>query len=166
MTSNPYNSNRSHQAYKSARGTASQMQQLIMLYEGAIKYVTQAKKAIENHKFDERFNLIDNATSIINGLRTLLDHDTHKEVATALDNYYNTLENRLIHIQCFDSLDACDATIRDLKTMRNAWLEVQEQFEDTKDSSALSSISDEDLQRATQIAQQSQTANIELNELA
>jgi flagellar protein FliS len=116
---NPYNS------YQRATQATSEIQQVIMLYEGVINYIEQAKEAIRERNFEKRYNLISKATAIINGLASCLDFsDSTQETAKALDEFYQSIDMQLLLVHSSDSLEACDTIIDSLRTMLQAWKDI------------------------------------------
>ncbi|MDA0782726.1 MAG: flagellar export chaperone FliS [Rickettsiales bacterium] len=121
-----YNKNHFN-AYQRASETVSEVRQVIMLYEGAINFIEQAKEAIQEQNYEKRYNLINKAIAIVTGLNSCLEfNDETSEVATALDEYYQSLDMRLLYINTNDSIKECDGVIGDLRVMLDAWRDVEE----------------------------------------
>ena len=117
-----------YNSYQRANQTISEIKQLIMLYEGAINFIEQAKQAIDENDFEKRFNLINKAIAIINGLNSCLEfNEATNDTSKALDTFYQEIDMRLLYIQCNNSKDSCDSVIRDLKTMLNAWVDIEKE---------------------------------------
>jgi flagellar protein FliS len=117
--------NDQYNAYQKANQTVSEIQQVIMLYEGAINFIEQAKEAIIEKNYEKRYNLINKAIAIVTGLNSCLDfNDETNDVANALDQYYQSLDMRLLYIQCDNNIDSCNEVIEDLRVMLNAWKDV------------------------------------------
>lgn len=126
-------------AYHKANETVSEINQVIMLYEGAINFIEQAKEAIAEKNYEKRYNLINKAISIITGLNSCLSfNEQTDEVAKALDQYYQSIDMRLLYIQCDNSIDSCNKVIEDLRVMLNAWKDVakENKTSDQEDSSS------------------------------
>lgn len=116
-----------YSAYQEANTTVDQVQQVVMLYDGAINFVKQAKDAIVEKNYEKRYNLINKAIAIVTGLNSCLNFtEETNETAKALDEFYSMIDMRLLYIQCDDSLESCDKVISSLKRMRDAWLDVAE----------------------------------------
>ena len=158
-----YNAN--YEAYQQANQTIDQLQQVIMLYEGAIGFVKKAKEAIEAQDFQERYNMIERVLKITAALTSELEfNEQTNETAQALDNYYQGLEQRLLNIQCTDSLEDCDSVIRDLNVMLNAWRQVsqaptEKATDQLSDSEASSENEDQPQQTANEETRQPTTQN-------
>ena len=126
-----YNKNH-YGAYQQASHAASEIRQVIMLYEGAINFIEQAKEAIDEKNYEKRYNLINKAISIVTGLNSCLNFDDEnaKDTSEALDQYYQEIDMRLLYVQCDNSKESCDAIIEDLRVMLNAWRDVERETED------------------------------------
>lgn len=113
-------------AYQQSSDTVNQVAQIVMLYDGAINFIKQAKEAIIEKNYEKRYNLINKAIAIVTGLNSCLNFtDETQETAKALDDFYSMIDMRLLYIQCDDSIESCDKVIGDLRVMREAWAEVE-----------------------------------------
>ncbi len=75
--------------------TQSKGRLIVMLYDGAIKFMRLAIKEMEmdNHELKGRY--INKAQDIINELNAVLDMDAGGEIATNLRKLYRFMSNRL-----------------------------------------------------------------------
>lgn len=113
--------------YTSANhATENKARQVVMLYDGAINYVNKVKFALENNDIETRYNFIEKATNIINGLQASLDFEKGGEIAKLLDDYYFSIYMRLTSINFSNNIEICESVIKELKMMRDAWVEVEE----------------------------------------
>lgn len=111
--------------YQHAAETVNELMQVVMLYEGAINFIEQAKVAIEEKNFEKRYNLINKAIAIVTGLNSCLDfNENTNDTAKALDDYYQSIDMRLLYINTNDSIDDCNGVIADLKVMLNVWRDI------------------------------------------
>lgn len=115
--------NQGYNAYTNSIESNTHFDQLIMLYDGAIKYVVQAKDALENQEYDKRFNLLNRASSIIHGLRECLDLEKGGETAEALSQAYHDLDIQIIFSTTSDNPEVYDKVIDKLKQLRDSWEE-------------------------------------------
>ena len=119
MSMNGYN------AYKATTAaTVSKTRQVVMLYEGAVKFMQQAKLAIEERRIEDRFNLCNKVHDILFGLQGALDFDQGGQVAEMLNEFYGDLLYLLMNVQQSDSLDDCQQIIDQLQEMLAAWRQV------------------------------------------
>lgn len=95
-----------------------------MLYDGIIRFVQQARGAIEEHRIEDRFNLLVKASQVVMGLQACLDFEQGGDAARALYDFYSSIDTKLMEIHRTNSVEDCDAVIEDLKNMRSLWQEI------------------------------------------
>jgi flagellar protein FliS len=76
--------------------TASKEQLLIMLYDGAIRFVRQARFAIEESRVTDKVNAIGRAMAIISEFSNTLDHKIGGEIAADLGRLYDFMLRELV----------------------------------------------------------------------
>lgn len=113
-----------YQAYSQATQTVAPSRQIVLLYDGVIRSIQQAKEAISEKRIEDRYNLLLKATDLVGGLQGCLDFDKGGEIAKVLYSYYAGIEARLFTIQRSNSVSDCDLVISDLKQMRDAWADI------------------------------------------
>jgi len=113
-----------YQAYAVATQTVAPSRQIVMLYEGVVRCVQQAREAIVEKRIEDRYNLLIKASELIGGLQGCLDFDKGGEIAGVLYNYYASIDARLFSIHRTNSIEDCDVVIADLKQMRDAWEDI------------------------------------------
>ena len=129
MTTQQYNT------YKVAGEAHTGAYQIPALYEGCVKFMYQAKEAIQNKNYESRFNEVHRVSSIIAGLRECLDFDKSPDVARVLDDYYGMIDFQLLTLQSNDDEALCDQIISSLKQMHQAWKDVASEHNKTSDVS-------------------------------
>ncbi|MHC4104123.1 MAG: flagellar export chaperone FliS [Planctomycetota bacterium] len=82
--------------------TQSKGRLIVMLYDGAIKFLRLAIKEIENNNFETKGRYINKAIDIINELNAVLDMETGGEIASNLRKLYIFMINHLseANIKC------------------------------------------------------------------
>ncbi len=110
-----------YQAYALANQTAPKTRQIVMLYDGAIRYLRQARDAMEIGRIEERYNLLLKTSEVVMGLQGCLDFDEGGEVAKILFDFYSSIDTRLLALHGTPSLSHCDQIITELKQMRDVW---------------------------------------------
>lgn len=115
-----------YQAYAAATQTVAPTRQIVLLYDGIIRLVQQAKDAINDKKIEDRYNLLIRASELVGGLQGCLDFDNGGEIARILYSYYSSIDARLFAIHRTNSIDDCNSIIDDLKQMRDAWSEIDQ----------------------------------------
>jgi flagellar protein FliS len=124
------------QAYSQAQHTVGKTRQVVMLYDGAIRYTQQAREAIENGRIEERFRLLTRVSEILIGLQASLDFEQGENVARILYDFYSVQDQRITSIQRTNNTALCDALIEDLKNMRNTWNEIDISMSSAKNTAA------------------------------
>src|SRR5580700_9999816 len=83
--------------YETSVTTASPEQLVVMLYEGAIKYLRQSVTAIEEKNLVGKRQSIDRAMAIVQHLRNTLDMERGGEISVELDKLYIYMTNCIIN---------------------------------------------------------------------
>jgi flagellar protein FliS len=111
-------------AYGQASETLAPAQQIVLLYEGAIRRIKEARGAIEGQRIRERCVAVQKATAIIEGLQSCLDHECGGQIASNLDRLYTHVVFRLQRINLGNDPAICDELIALLDELRAAWAQV------------------------------------------
>lgn len=115
-----------YQAYAVATQTVAPVRQIVLLYDGIIRYVQRAKEAIVSKNIEERYNNLIKASELVGGLQGCLDFDNGGKIAKILYSYYSSVDARLFSVHRTNSIDDCDSILDDLKQMRDAWNEIDQ----------------------------------------
>jgi flagellar protein FliS len=113
-----------YQAYSMASQTVPKTRQIVMLYDGVIRFMQQAKEAIVERRIEDRYKLLVRASDVVVALQTCLDHENGGEISKILHDYYTSIDLRIMSIHRSNSLETCDRVISELKEMRNAWHQI------------------------------------------
>jgi flagellar protein FliS len=115
-----------YQAYAVATQTVAKTRQIVMLYDGAIRFTQQAKEAISDNRIQDRYNTLVKVNDIVMGMQGCLDFEKGGEIAKILYGYYASIIDRVFTIHRTNSLETCDEIIADLKRMRDVWNEIDQ----------------------------------------
>mgnify|MGYP003386519141 FL=1 len=110
-----------YKAYTRANHTVSKTRQVVMLYDGAIRFLQQAAGAIEAKDYELRYHKLTRAADIIVGLQSCLDFDVGGPPAKGLYDFYATIEMKIFTLQRSNDLAECNALITEIKEMRDVW---------------------------------------------
>ena len=132
----PQQHSMAHHAYTQAYHTVSKTRQVVMLYDGTIRFIRQAKDAITENRIEDRFNLLVKASEVVLGLQSSLDFEQGGEVAQRLYDFYSSVDSRLLTIQRSNDIKLCDNVIEELKEMREAWANIDNEEQPAVASSA------------------------------
>ena len=113
--------NTGHKAYNRATHTVSKTRQVVMLYDGMIRFLQQAQEAIEKKDYETRYNKLVRVSDVIIGLQACLDFEAGGDSARVLYDFYAMIERRIYALHRSNSMDECKALVADLKKMRDVW---------------------------------------------
>src|SRR5690348_3031954 len=113
-----------YQAYATATQTVAKTRQIVLLYDGAIRFMQQAKEAIYEKRIEDRYHLLLKASDVLMGLQGCLDFEQGGDIARLLYQFYSSLDHRIFSIHHTASIETCDAIIAELKQMRDVWDEI------------------------------------------
>jgi len=130
------NKSAQYHAYNLANRTVGKTRQVVMLYDGIIRFIKQAKQAIEENRIEDRYKLLTKATEVLVGLQGSLDFEQGGTVARTLHDFYISMESRLMSIHRTHDTKVCEELINELKQMRDVWDKIdKEQNHSTSNNS-------------------------------
>jgi len=120
-------SNTGYDAYKSNEiTTVSQGKLIVMLYEGAIRFLTIAKENIENpRKYDIVNSNILKTQEIISELMSSLNMEQGGKIAQDLLALYVYFKKRLLEANMKKDIQILNEVLKHLEELRNAWDEIE-----------------------------------------
>lgn len=117
---------RATSAYAQASKAVAPVRAVVLLYDGMIRAVAAARKAIEEGRLEDRYLQTRKAGEIVLGLQTSLDFENGAGVANTLDAFYNSIFVRLQRINTTNSVEICDDVLAALRNVRESWAQVAE----------------------------------------
>ena len=111
-------------AYGQAVETIPPAKQIVMLYDGVLRQIANARDAIGDRRINDRFTAVQKATLILEGLQGCLDHDNGGEIAPQLDRLYSHYIYRLQAINMEDDPKICDELSGQIRELRDSWAEI------------------------------------------
>lgn len=112
-------------AYKTTQiETASQGQILLMLYDGAIQRMNQAREALEEENYQVSHSKLVEAQDIITELMATLDMEVGGELAENLYNLYDYILHNLVQANVKKSPELVDEVIPVIEELYGAWEEI------------------------------------------
>ena len=112
--------------------TATPTRLVVMLYDGALRFLNQATPAIQTRNYEAQSLYIGKAQAIIAHLRATLDFEAGGEVAHTLQNFYVAAYDGLTQANIHDDLPKLQGVINGLRELREAWIEVDRQCQARK----------------------------------
>jgi len=119
MINNPYK-----QFQQTVIETASQEKLILMMFEGAIKFIRQAREAMaEKKKYDLANENLKKAEDIVRELMTSLNMEVG-EIARNLYNSYDYIYNRIVDANLKKDPAILDEVLKNLNDFKVTWEEV------------------------------------------
>lgn len=116
MGSNPYNK------YKSTQiKTASREQLLLMLYDGAIKYMKQGREALKDEDHELAHDKLLQAQDIVTELMASLDMDIGGDVAEDLYALYDFILHNLVQANVEKSAQRVISALDVMEDLNDSW---------------------------------------------
>ena len=114
-----------HQQYVTTQvGTADRLQLVIMLYDGAISFLGQARERMAARDAAGKGRLIGRALDIIAELNASLNLQAGREVAVNLYHLYTFMTTHLTKANLNWDIQALDEVVAMLQALKEAWVEV------------------------------------------
>ena len=102
--------------------------QIVLLYEGIMRFLEQAKQAMLDKDYEKRYTLLQKASNVIVGLHSALDFDKGGEISKTLSSFYSSLDLRIINLNRSNDLDECDEIIKEVQLMHEAWNKIDGEY--------------------------------------
>lgn len=123
-----------YQKYKNTAVTsASKEKILLMLYEGAIKFVKRAIKACEDKNIAERGLNIGRACDIIMELNNTLDHKVGGDISANLESLYIFITDQLTKANISGDPKHLHDSLKILETLNEGWTQAIEKLKKGED---------------------------------
>ncbi len=101
--------------------TASPARLIVMLYDGAIRFVNEAAHAMRQRDYETQNTKLLRAQKILAELISSLDFDKGGEIAENLFRLYTYMYNQLVEANINDSVETLEHVTRLLSELREAW---------------------------------------------
>ncbi|NLM94167.1 MAG: flagellar export chaperone FliS [Firmicutes bacterium] len=113
-----------YQAYRKTQvETAGQLDLVIMLYDGAIKFAKLAAKMLRDGDLERAHDYLVRAQDIVGELMSSLNMDVG-EIAAGLFNLYEYVDYCLVQANIKKDPDLIDQGLTVLTGLREAWIEI------------------------------------------
>jgi flagellar protein FliS len=94
---------------------------VVMLYDGALRFLREARAAIERRDVRARRDAVARALAIVSELQSTLDMDAGGDLARRLDQIYSYVTARVTDASFAQNVEPLDEAIRILVPLRDAW---------------------------------------------
>ena len=122
MNANPTASRAAYQ--RTAVLTATQGQLIVMLYDGANKFLAQASMAMRERRFEQAHKRLRRAEMIIGHLLSSLDFEQGGEIAPRLSAIYVFCQRHLNTARANSDPEKIEQVRTLLATLRDAWAHI------------------------------------------
>ncbi|MCR5563950.1 MAG: flagellar export chaperone FliS [Desulfovibrio sp.] len=127
--------NKAAQAYFQTKvNTTDQGHLLIMLYDGALKYLQQARDKMLAKDYAAKGVLISKVIDIVNELASSLNMEKGGDLSVNLNNLYILCTARLLQANMKMNIECLDSVVKILSGLRSAYAEIVERPEAQKAS--------------------------------
>ncbi len=101
--------------------TARPEQLQLMLYDGAIRFASQAREAIEKKEIENSFNLLTRAQNIVREMENGLRHEVSPELCGQMASLYRFVFGKLVDANVNKDVQAVDDALKVLRHQRETW---------------------------------------------
>ncbi len=116
---------RGAEAYRrTAAQSSSPVELVVMLYDGAIRFILEARAAIEKKDVRARTTAVTRAMAIVSELQNTLNVKDGGEVARELDRLYTYINSRLLDVTARGDDAAATEIHKLLGTLREGWSQI------------------------------------------
>ena len=103
---------------------ASPAQLVVMLYDGALRFIEGGRLAMRARDINRQNDALQRAQRIVVELLSTLDHEKGGEIAASLASLYGFVLDRLSAANIEDRESALDEAARTLRELRESWAQV------------------------------------------
>lgn len=97
---------------------------VVMLYDGALKFMSQGREAIERKDIPARREALSRALDIIAELQNTLNIEAGGELAQRLDELYGFVNGRILMATAENRVEPIDEATRVLSALRESWVAI------------------------------------------
>ncbi len=101
--------------------TATPLQLVVILYDGAIQALTEAQEHINQRDIAGRARCINRSVAIISELQASLNFNVDGGIASSLDRLYNYMKQRIFKANIDQSVEPLSEVTMLLGNLRSAW---------------------------------------------
>lgn len=106
--------------------TSSPLEVVVMLYEGALRFINDAERAVQARDHQEKANQINRALRIVQELANALDHEASPDLSQRLAELYEYVSYELLQGSAFNDVKRLDNGRRVLERLLGSWQELSD----------------------------------------
>lgn len=122
-----------HEYQKSAVQGASPIQLIVMMYDGALRFMEAGRHAMQQKDLEKQNANLQKAQRVVVELMACLDMKNGGEVAKNLFALYSYVVDELVQANMSDDLKAVERSIKVISDLRESWSELQKSVRQSKD---------------------------------
>jgi flagellar protein FliS len=112
--------------------TASPLQLVIMMYDGALRFILAAKHAMQRRdRYEQNQNLL-RAQKIVGELICCLDMHKGGEIASNLLSIYTYVYDELVRSNIEDDIEGLECCTQVLSELRSGWVQMEAELKSAK----------------------------------
>ena len=116
---------RGAEAYRQTEAKSrSPLELVVMLYDGALRFVGEAAEAHAKRNISARARAISKTIAILGELQSTLNVKEGGEVAIELDKLYTYIQGRLLDVSMKQDISGLTETQKLLTTLRDGWAQI------------------------------------------
>ncbi len=131
MTSNP---SLAYKYRETAVKTANPLQLVVILYDGAIQALQEAREHIRRKDIGNRARCLNRSVAFISELQASLNFDSSSTIADSLNRLYDFMKQGIFKAGLEQRVEPLDQVIGLLENLRSAWGELASQSHGTEHS--------------------------------
>jgi flagellar protein FliS len=105
--------------------TADQLQLIVMLYDGMLRYLRKAVAKIETHDVEGAHNYLVRSRQVVAELLATLRPEKGGEIGDNLRRLYVYAFNRLVEANLLKDAERVQEVIRIMETLRDGWNQIR-----------------------------------------
>ncbi len=107
--------------------TASRVQLIVLLYDGAIRSIEMARQGMQANNMKDKGRFLGRAISIVGELNSILDFQQGGEIAKSLHRLYDYMLAEMLQANLRNNPQQLEGPLKCLTTLREAWQTVAQQ---------------------------------------
>ena len=116
--------------------TANPIQLIVILYDGAIQALQEAREHIKTKDIGNRSRCLNRSVAIISELQASLNFNVGGDIAGSLDRLYAYMKRRIFEASVEQRIEPINQILGLLENLRTAWGEVARQSNNTGPAAA------------------------------
>lgn len=104
--------------------SSQQIELVVMLFDGAVRFMQAAAEAIRRKDMNGKREAVSRALAVVSELQCTLNLKEGGELARSLDSLYTFVTVRLLHANMNNDAGAVEEAMRIIRALREGWKDV------------------------------------------